>query len=307
MKKTLTLLLLLLLAAPALFSQEKKSKFSFLKLNKKPKVEKVSAYPDAYLDTVDVSRKLLLNDYAMFGIEYGISRNSMLFTPNFPNNPVWFPEYFGVTFTQYGKLIGSPIVGFQVGAFYGHEGYEFAYKRIDDRVSYYQLLNATKVEMKYAEVPLMAVGHYDMPHFKLQLCIGPYAGYRLSIHRSNSLADLIVLDPIDPDLVDGWADYEKRFDYGLHGGVGFGIIFDPFEFQVNLRVRYSWGSLWEPNYNSEYYYRYAYPFDFMLTGGLHFHISRRYGKTRAMLRREARDRVFNPQPVENEVNPGTYR
>ena len=307
MKKTLTLLLLLLFAGPALFSQEKKPKHSFLKLNKKPKIEQVSTYPDSYLDTVDVSRKLLLNDYAMFGIEYGVSRNSMIFTPSFPNNPVWFPEYFGVTFTQYGKLIGSPIVGFQVGAFYGHEGYEFAYKRIEDRISYYQILNATKVEMKYVEVPFMGVGHYDMPHLKLQLCLGPYAGYRLSIHRSNTLPDIIHIDPIDPELVDNWASYEKRFDYGIHGGAGFGIIFDPFEFQVNLRVRYSWGSLWEPNYNSEYYYRYAYPFDFMLTGGLHFHISRRYGRTRAMLRREARERVFNPKPVENEHNPGPGR
>ena len=306
MKKTLILLLLLCLSGPFALAQAK-PKLSFLKAVRKPKVEKVSKYPDSYLDTVDVSRKLLLNDYAMFGFEYGISRNSQMFTPKFPSEPVWFPEYYGVTFTQYGKLIGSPLVGFQIGAFYGHEGYAFAYKLIDDRVSYYQILNATKVEMKYAEVPFLALGHYDAPHFKIQICVGPYAGYRLSIHRSNTLSHLITLDPIDPDLVDNFADYEKRFDYGLHGGAGFGIIFDPFEFQVNLRVRYSWSSLWAPNYNSEYYYRYAYPFDFMLTGGLHFHISRRYGKTRAMLRREAREQVFNPQPAENELNPGLGR
>ena len=49
----------------------------------------------------------------------------------------------------------------------------------------------------------------------------------------------------------------------------------------------------------------------MLTGGLHIHLTRRYGKTRGMLRREARERVFNPQPVEqpsqNANTPGFYR
>ncbi len=302
MKRFLLLVLLGLSVCSAWAAD--KPKLPSLWPKKKAKVEKVSPYPDSYLDTVNVNKKLLLNDYSMFGFEYGVSRNSQLFTPRFPSEPVFFPEYFGVTYTRYGKLIGSPIVGFQIGAFYGHEGYQLEVKEEDNVIKYQHILNATRVEMTYAEVPFMAVGHYDMPHFKLQLCVGPYAGYRLSIHRSVDERLGLV---IDPELVDNFADFEKRFDYGLHGGVGFGVIFDPIEFQVNLRVRYSWSSLWEPNYNSEYYYRYAYPLDFMLTGGIHFHFTRRYGKTRAMLRREARNRVFNPQPVENESNPGSDR
>ena len=305
MKRIVLLLLAAFLVHPA-FSADK-PKLPQLKLKKKAPMEKVSKYPDSYLDTVNVTKKLLLNDYAMFGVEYGISRNSQMFTPKFPSKPVYFPEYFGVTYTHYGKLIGSPVVGLQIGAFYGHEGYEFDYKIDGDRISYFQQLNATKVEMKYAEGVFLAVGHYDMPNLKLQLCIGPYAGYRLSLHRSNTLGDFIHLDEIDPALVDNFADYERQFDYGIHGGVGFGVIFDPVEFQVNLRVRYSWSSLWEPDYNSEYYYRYAYPFDFMLTGGIHIHLTRRYGKTRGMLRREAKRIVFNPEPPENENNPGPNR
>lgn len=281
-----------------------KPKLPQLRLKKKEKVEQVARYPDSYLDTVNVDKKLLLNDYSMIGFEYGVSRNTQLFTPRYQSEPIYFPDYFGVTYTLYGKLIGSPVVGLQIGAFYGHEGYQFQVKEEDGYVKYQQVLNATRVDMKYCEVPFLALGHYDMPHLKLQLCIGPYAGYRLGIHRSTS--DLVNLR-IDPDLVDNFADFEKRFDYGLHGGVGFGIIFDPFEFQVNLRARYSWSNLWVPNYNSEYYYRYAYPFDFMLTGGLHFHLTRRYGKTRGMIRREARNIVFNPQPTENEINPGPDR
>lgn len=302
LKRVLILILSGLIVCPAFAGD--KPKLPFFKLRKAAKVEKVSPYPDAYLDTVNVQKKLLLNDYSMIGFEYGVSRNTQLFTPRFPSDPLFFPEYFGVTYTRYGKLIGSPVVGFQIGAFYGHEGYQLQVREEDGVIKYQHILNATRVEMRYAEVPFMAVGHYDLPHMKLQLCIGPYAGYRLSIHRSTSdLLDLV----IDPALVDNFADFDKRFDYGLHGGVGFGLIFDPFEFQVNLRVRYSWSSLWEPNYNSEYYYRYAYPFDFMLTGGLHFHLTRRYGKTRSMLRREARNIVFNPPAPEHENTSGTDR
>lgn len=296
MKKTVILFLVVLCALPVSGQEKTRRTFS---LKRKPKVEQpASRYSDEYLDTVNVRKKLELNDYSMFGVEYGVSRNSQLFTPKFNSQPVFFPEFFGVTYTRYGKLIGSPVVGFQVGAFYGHEGYELKVREENGLIRYQQILNATKVEMDYAEGAFMAVGHYDMPHFKLLLNIGPYAGYRLSLHRSSALAQYGITVEIDPALVDNFADFEKRFDYGLHGGAGFGVIFDPFEFQVNLRVRYSWSSLWEPNYNSEYYYRYAYPFDFMLTGGLHFHITRRYGKTRAMLRREAREiveQMHNPE------------
>ena len=299
MKKLFLSLLLILTVLPAL-SQDK-PKRSLFPVKRHPKVEKISKYPDSYLDTVNLSRKLVLNDYAMIGVEYGVSRNSMIFTPRFMQQPVFFPEYFGVTYTHYGQLVGLPVVGLQIGAFYGHEGYEF---KVNDQGFVSVIENATRVEMDYVEVPFMAVGHYDMTNFKLQLCVGPYAGYRLNVRRSGPFE-------IDPAILNDFTSYDKQFDYGLHGGVGFGIIFDPVEFQINLRVRYSWSSLWEPNYNSEYYYRYAYPFDFMLTGGIHFHLTRRYGKTRGMLRREARERVFNPKPVEqpqqNANTPGFYR
>ena len=128
MKKLLAILLALTTVSVAL-AQEKPHSF-LPKLKKKPKVEVPAKYPDEYLDTVNLNKKLRLNNYSMIGFEYGVSRNSQLFTPRFQSQPVFFPEYFGVTFTRYGELIGSPIVGFQIGAFYGHEGYEF---KIDEK------------------------------------------------------------------------------------------------------------------------------------------------------------------------------
>ena len=61
MKKLFTVLLLLGLTLSSAFAADK-PKLPNLKPKRKPKVEQVSKYPDSYLDTVDVNRKLLLND-----------------------------------------------------------------------------------------------------------------------------------------------------------------------------------------------------------------------------------------------------
>ena len=112
----LPVLLLILLGTSALAADRPK---------RKAKEVKSSPYSDAYVDTVNLRKKLSLNDYTMIGFEYGVSRNTQLFTPRFQSKPVYFPEYYGVTLTRYGRLIDSPVVGLQIGAFYGHEGYEF--------------------------------------------------------------------------------------------------------------------------------------------------------------------------------------
>ena len=77
------------------------------------------------------------------------------------------------------------------------------------------------------------------------------------------------------------------------------FVFDPFEFHINLNVRYSWGTLYDYDYASPYYYRYAYPLDLSLTGGLYFHLTRRTGRSRGQIRREAIDRVKHPEKYED--------
>lgn len=270
-------------------AQEKKH-FLF---KSKPAVEAADTlapkYSDAFLDTVNIKKQFITNDYMLLGVEYGVSRNSMMFTPQFKQIPVFFPEYFGVTFTRYGKLVGLPMFGFQAGIFFGHEGFEFEPDKTTGAVV--TIENATKVEMDYVEIPLYSEFHADATHFKVLVDVGPYAGYRLNIHRSSPF-------DIDPELIDNFTSYENRLDYGLGGGAGFGIMFPPFEFNVKLKARWSWSNLWEPDYNSKYYYRYAYPFDFMLTAGISFQLTKSHGKTKAMIRKEAHDAVFLPKTEE---------
>ena len=269
----LTLLILFVAAAPA-FSQKGKVK---------EKKDPYLGYTAEQLDTADIQKKFFINDYSYIGVEYGVSLNSQNFNPAYSQKKIFFPDYYGVTYTRYCKMFGfMPYFGLQAGLFYGHEGYEF--KEDEETHSISTIEGATKVTYDIVEVPLLAEFHVDVPHFKLMADIGPYAGYRLKINREGNW--------VEEGMENKFLSTDRRLDYGLHGGAGFSVVFAPLEFQVKLRVRYSWSNLFEPDYASQYYYRFAYPFDFMLTAGVHFHLTKRTGRTKESLRKQAYDEVF---------------
>ncbi len=243
------------------------------------------------IDTVDLHKHFTINNYTMIGVEYGPSMLDTHFTPVNNTKGMINPQYFGVTLTHYGKMFGyMPYFGWQFGVFYGHEGYQFKENKETGFTN--TLEGATKAVFDIVEVPFLLEGHYDATHFKLIADIGPYAGYRLAVHRTG--------DFVTEGLENDFASYDRRWDYGLQGGLGFGLVFDPIEIHIKAKIRYSWGTLYDPDYYSTYYYRFAYPFDFMLTAGLHFHLGKRTGKTAGMLRREAYDMVYNPKPAEEQ-------
>ncbi|MEE3430965.1 MAG: outer membrane beta-barrel protein, partial [Candidatus Cryptobacteroides sp.] len=173
---------------------------------------------------------------------------------------------------------------YKIGLRYTTEGYKF--KENKETGTTQTIEGATQVKMDFVEVPMMAEFHVDMLHFKLFADAGIYGGYRLNIERTGqNVADSIRTSFLGTD---------RRFDYGFVGGVGFGIIFDPFELRISGQFRWGWGTLYDPDYYSEYYYRYAYPINVMINAGIYFHLTRRNGKSKAQLRREARDAVYNP-------------
>ena len=245
-----------------------------------------TVYSDTYLDTVNVNRVFVLNDYMMIGFEAGVNFNRMLFNPPYSQGWRFSPEYYELTFTRYGKLFGyMPYFGLKFGVAYGHEGYKMEMNEETGYIS--RISGATECVYDVAEVQTMAHFHFDVNHFKLMADVGPYGGKRLKIER--------IGEYVDEEIRYAFLDSDKRFDYGLKGGVGFALVFDPVEFHVNAKVRYSWSNLYAPDYRSQYYYSFAYPFDLMVTAGLHFQISRKTGKTRGMLRREAKQIVFGEE------------
>ena len=252
-------------------------------------------YSDLYLDTVQIKKVFTLNDYSMIGVEYGASGSMTMFTPTKKQSYLLAPSTMGVYYTRYGKLFNYlPYFGFKVGLRYSAEGYRFK----EDKETHItpNQEGANSALIRIADVPFMGMFHVDGEHFSIMADIGIYGGYRLSIEREG--------DNVRDEIRNSFLEYEHRLDYGLTGGLGFSIVFAPFEFQVNANVRYSWGTLYDCDYASQYYYRFAYPLDVMVTGGLYYHITRRTGRTKPQLRREAYDRVYNPQKYEDTESSG---
>jgi hypothetical protein len=199
------------------------------------------------------------------------------------------PMNVGVTYTRYGKMFGyMPFFGFQTGLFYSQDAYQFKY---NEEYNYtYTIEGAEKAVIDVVEVPVLCHVHYDMWNFKLMVNIGAYAGYRLGIQRFPGK-----IGSVNPEYEHAFTPYDRRFDYGLKGGVGFGLVFDPIEIHFMATYKHALSSLYDPDYNSEYYYRFAYPASLVVSAGVHFQLTKRSGKTKASLRKAAKDMVYKTE------------
>lgn len=235
----------------------------------------------AYLDTIDVKKKNVINDYTMIGIQYGMAMSQVMWNPSMKQDFLFVPYNFGIMYTRYGKMFGyMPYFGFQAGVIYTQEGYKF---KTDDDGYTPDVQGAHQAVMEVIEVPVMAHCHVDFWKMKIMANIGFFGGYRLSIHRTGP--------DVDPSIKDSFMETDRRLDYGIKGGLGLGFIFDPVEIHFTAMYKYSMGTLYDPDYYSQYYYRYAYPSNIVFSVGLHFQLTRRTGKTKHELKQEARQQL----------------
>lgn len=250
-------------------------------------IDLVPLFSDEYLDTVKMKKAKSINDYTMIGVQYGVSLSQMRFNPTKRQGMLILPYNFGITYTRYGKMFGyMPYFGFQTGVLFGQDGYVF--KKNKETGDYNESVDgATKAVYSYAEVPLLAHLHIDVWHLKLIVNLGLYAAYRLEVEREG--------ERLDPQYANTFYDYDRRFDYGAKAGAGIGLILDPIGFHIQATYRASLGSLYRPNYYSEYYYRFAYPSDILITAGIHIQLTKRTGKTKAALKKEAKALIYNDQ------------
>lgn len=236
-------------------------------------------------DSTNVS-KPLINDYSMIGVNYGVTFSNTVFNPS-KHGRAWVttPNYISIMYTKYSKMFDYlPYFGLTLGVAYGHEGYAF---NPNESTGFTEHVDgATWCSMDVIEVPAMMQGHIDMDPFKIMANVGVYGGYRRSIERKG------IAPTFDETYAHKFKDYEHTFDYGMQGGLGFGIMVDPVEIHFNCLIRWSWSTLYAPDYYSKYYYRFANPVDIMATVGVHFQLQKRTGKTTAMLRRQAKEMVY---------------
>lgn len=261
----------------------------------------IQAMSNAQLDTINVKKKLNINDYTMFGVQYGVGLSQVLWNPTQKQEMVFTPVNFGVTFTKYQKMFGyMPYFGFQAGVFYAREGYQFKYNQNNNYI--YKVEGAEKALIDVVEAPILFQFHYDMWNFKIMANIGCFAGYRLSIQRFPGETGYV-----KEELMNSFKDTDRRWDYGIKGGVGFALVFDPVEVQFQVAYKHSLSSLYEPDHYSEYYYRFAYPSNIVASVGLNFHLSKRTGRTKAELKKMAKELVYTPENIYNGNTESTSR
>ena len=248
----------------------------------------VSEIPDVVLDTITVSKKTFINDYSMIGFQYGAGLSQVMWNPTQEQEMLFMPYNVGITYTRYGKMFGyMPYFGFQIGLFYGQEGYKF--KKSANGYSQ-TLLGCDKAIFDVVELPFVSHMHIDFWKMKILAEIGFFAGYRLKIHRF----------PVNGKYTNEtyasyqyqFQDTDRRWDYGIKGGLGFGLVFDPIEIHLKATYKHSLSSLYEPDKDSKYYYKFAYPSNIVISAGVHFQLTKRTGKTKTQLKKEAKELVY---------------
>ena len=252
----------------------------------KEDIELKDTYTNEFLDTVTVKKKLKLNDYSMVGIQYGATLSSAMWNPSQKLKMMLLPVNVGVTYTIYGKMFGyMPYFGFQAGLFYGHEGYQFEYNEEKDYT--FKVEGAEKAVFEVVELPVLSHMHIDFWHMKIIAQIGCFVGYRLSVERFPGHTG-----NVSPDIATSFLPTDHRFDYGIKGGVGLGLVFDPIELHIQAMYKHSLSTLFDPDYNSEYYYRFAYPYNIIISAGIHFQLTKRSGMTKKQLKEQAKSIVY---------------
>ena len=56
----------------------------------------VNALTDEQLDTIDVKKKLVINDYTMFGVQYGAGLSQVMWNPTQKQEMVFIPYNVGI-------------------------------------------------------------------------------------------------------------------------------------------------------------------------------------------------------------------
>lgn len=284
MRKLLILTLLVIVPGLVMAQDEKPQKQR--KVRTESRLEFQDTLTDAFLDTVVVKKKLKLNDYSLIGFQYGAALSQVVWNPSQNQKMLFIPVNFGVTYTLYGKMFGyMPYFGFQAGIFYAREGYQFEYN--EERDYTYTIEGAEKAIMDVIEVPILSHIHFDFWHFKIIAQLGLFGGYRLGIHRYPGNAG-----HVRDEVANSFIETDNRFDFGIKGGLGFGLVFDPVELHIQAMYKHSLSSLYEPDHNSKYYYRFAYPSNIIISAGLHFQLTKRSGMTKKELKQQARSIVY---------------
>ena len=195
----------------------------------------------AGIDTVAQPKKF--KSIHMIGVSYGVNLSGVTSSPKIGQERIWTYDNFGVYYTYYHAMWDHLFnFGIVAGAKHGHEGFTSPNEGYG---ATYEIL----------EFPLLSQFKLDFSRFRFLINIGTYGGYRLSTDKEG-----------------GFDKYDQRYDYGVIGGVGFAVVFKPFEFHIEGNYKYAFASIYQTNKYSDIYWIYTYPQNIMISASLHFHL-----------------------------------
>lgn len=244
-----------------------------------------------YLDSLKLQVRKP-NDYWMVGVYGGASLQFGYWNPSRLTIAQFQLPVYGFSLIRQFSMFGiMPYMGLEIGAQQNYEGYEF---KTNKETGYRSTESgAYKAMMRVPEAFLLTHMHFDIgEHFKLLAKLGLFGGYRTSINR---VLDDAYKGSSYEEYQTAFRDYDLRWTYGLMGGLGMGLVFNPIEIHLNVNLKWGWGSFWQRDYASPFYYRFGYPLDGTVTLGLYYQLTPRYGHTRAQLRRLARKMMEEEQ------------
>ena len=290
MRKTVIILLALIAAAGPVSAQENGKKKHAVDLE-----EEFFHLPDSvtddWLDTAPLPQKARINDYWIVGVHGGYSVQHGYFNPPRQVNFYFNKPVYGFSITRFATMMNTfPNLGMEFGFQHNYEGYNFKEYESDGNIYRSDIDGAYEAYMEVPEVFMVTHGHIDMGQYaKIILKAGMYGGYRTNITR--------IGPRVQKEYVNAFQETDNRWTYGVQGGFGIGLMFDPVEIHLGVQVKWGWSSFYQPDKYSPYYYRFAYPMDGAVTLGVYYQLTKRRGHTRGALRRMAREMV------EEEMNP----
>ena len=281
-KAVIPVLLALSLAALPLSAQENKKKSIDLE---KEFFQLPDSVTNEWLDNTPLPKKTRINDYWIVGVHGGVSLQHGYFNPPRQVNFYLNQPVYGFSITRFATMMNTfPVVGLELGYQHNFEGYNFKEYKSDGYTYRQNIDGAYEAYMEVPEVFLLTHGHADIgSRFKILAKAGIYGGYRTNITR--------IGPHVEAAYVNAFKDTDNRWTYGVQGGLGFGLMFDPVEIHLCMQVKWGWSSFYQPDVASPYYYRFAYPLDGAVTLGVYYQLTKRQGHTRAALRWMAREMV----------------
>lgn len=206
-------------------------------------IEFITELPDEFAGIDTVPRPQQYKSIHMVGVQYTFNISGLRSTPSVSQEYIYTAKNFSLLYTYYHALWDEMFnFGLEVGAKFGEEGYKSP-------------LDGYGEKCKIVELPVISQFKIDFSRFRILANIGPYAGYRLTTDKTG-----------------GFDRFDQRFDYGLIGGVGFGIVFKPFEFHIEGNYKWALSSMYHTYKYSDQYWLFAYPSNIMISAGIFIHL-----------------------------------